>query len=152
MDRARRYCIAGIGTCSRTLSVSAGDKWPVRCGETADWAGPDILFVGFQEINSLNAISVVAGSSMENIDAWNTCIDCALNCKAMPEGYIAAQACSLPTPVHIMHPAETTCCTPFWTFCPEQCTDSRSCALRERLQQQVTSYSVRDAAVGAELL
>jgi hypothetical protein len=58
----------------------------------AGWAGPDILFVGFEEINSLNAISVVAGTGMENIDAWNTCIDCALNCKPLPDDYIEAQA------------------------------------------------------------
>lgn len=55
--------------------------------------------MGFQEINALNAISLVAGAGMENIDAWNTCIDCALNCKAMPEGYTAAQVRS-----HVLTP------------------------------------------------
>ena len=76
---------------SRHKHLPVGDKWPERGGETADWLGPDILFVGFQEVNPLNALSVVAGAGLENIEAWDTCIDCALNCKAMPEGYNAAQ-------------------------------------------------------------
>jgi hypothetical protein len=78
--------------CLNASAYCAGDKWPARSGETADWAGPDILFVGFEEVNPLNAISVVAGAGRENIEAWNTCIDCALNCKELPAVYTAAQA------------------------------------------------------------
>lgn len=72
-------------------SFAAGDKWPERSGETADWKGPDILFAGFEEIIPLNAVTVVAGGGMESINSWNVCLDCALNCKPLPQEYIAAQ-------------------------------------------------------------
>lgn len=70
---------------------SAGDKWPQRSDQTASWEGPDILFVGFQEINALSAVTVVAGGGTDTVKAWNTAIDCALNCKPLPKEYVATQ-------------------------------------------------------------
>jgi hypothetical protein len=70
---------------------AAGDKWPERAGDMKDWHGPDILFAGFQEIIPLNAVTVVAGGSTDSINAWNECMDSALNCKPLPDSYIAAQ-------------------------------------------------------------
>lgn len=72
---------------------SAGEKWPQRSDQTASWEGPDIVFVGFQEINALNAVTVVAGGGLDAVKAWNTAIDCALNCKPLPKEYIATQVC-----------------------------------------------------------
>lgn len=75
----------------------SGEKWPPRSDQTATWDGPDILFVGFQEINPLNAVTVVAGGGLDSVKAWNTAIDCALNCKPLPQEYVAAQVCQLST-------------------------------------------------------
>lgn len=33
---------------------------------------------------------------MESINSWNTCLDCALNCKPLPEEYITAQVRATP--------------------------------------------------------
>lgn len=92
---------------------SAGEKWPPRNDQTASWEGPDILFVGFQEINPLNAVTVVAGGGLDTVKAWNTAIDCALNCKPLPQEYVSTQVCqlpasTLPTPVsHARTPPAT---------------------------------------------
>jgi hypothetical protein len=69
----------------------AGEKWPSRSGELKEWIGPDILCAGFQEINSLNAVNVVAGGNSDTVNAWNQAIDCALNCKPLPDAYLSAQ-------------------------------------------------------------
>eukprot|EP00892_Ulva_mutabilis_P005822 jgi/Ulvmu1/3611/UM017_0023.1 len=75
----------------RSWLMHPGEKWPPRSDQTASWEGPDILFVGFQEINALNAVTVVAGGGLDTVKAWNTAIDCALNCKPLPKEYIATQ-------------------------------------------------------------
>lgn len=74
----------------------AGGKWPPRTGEQESWQGPDILFIGFQEITQLSALNVMSGGTNDNAKAWDAAIGCALNQQPLPMSYIAAQVCCNP--------------------------------------------------------
>jgi hypothetical protein len=56
-----------------------------------EWEGPDILFVGFQEIQELNAVNVVSGGVLDSVHAWDAALRCGLNQEPMPEAYRIGQ-------------------------------------------------------------
>ena len=61
----------------------------------AEWAGPDIVVAGFQEINALNASNMLllqSGVGTETVAAWDSAIDCVLNRKS-PDDLERTQVC-----------------------------------------------------------